>query len=262
MMIQSHLFQKGLMTRQPSLADILLGHEIQTLNTIKDISSLDEMTDSFLSSLVKDSLVDPLVIHLDRITRQLRTEHFDGSEFPFDFNVRQGRKYPKTVARISVPFSGDSQPLSFTPNECSLNFPQGEVCGKAIQFDVILWGYEDDERRVTEQVELNLGLLKEYSGNVARQINAFNEALPEKVKTAFNSKLESLTKQHSIFDRLGIMEEKQVPVASPSEQPAPKPSRERSRAVHIIQYVERQYVQQLNQTNTNIGDVNNAIQSN
>ena len=33
------------------------------------------------------------------------------------------------------------------------------------------------------------------------------------------------------------------------------------RAFQIIQYVENQYVQQLNQMNQNTGDVNNAIQT-
>ena len=111
MLIQSHLFDKGLMTGQHSLFDILCHHEQQTINRIKNIASLEDMTDSFLTSLVRDSLVEPLTIHFDRMTRKLRTEQIDGSEFPFDFSVRRGMKYPKTVARIWIPFSGDSQLL-------------------------------------------------------------------------------------------------------------------------------------------------------
>jgi hypothetical protein len=204
MLIQSHLFEKGFMSQQLSLYDILSHHEQQTINKIKKLASLDDMTDSFLTSLVKDSLVEPLVIHFDNLTRNLRTEQFDGSEFPFGFSVRRGTKYPKTVARISLPFSGDSQLLRHTPNECSGNFPQGEVRGGAIQFDIVLWGYQDDERLVKELLEDNLRLIKKYGERVAKQVMQFNEGLPEKVKTAFNVKLGELTQQHSIFDKLGI----------------------------------------------------------
>jgi hypothetical protein len=261
MLIQSHLFEKGFMSQQLSLYDILSHHEQQTINKIKKLALLDDMTDSFLTSLVKDSLVEPLVIHFDDLTRNLRTEQFGGSEFPFDFTVRRGNKYPKTVARITLPFSGDTQLLRHTPNEYCGNFPQGEVRGHTIQFDIVLWGYQDDERRVKELLEDNLRLIKKYGERVAKQVKQFNEGLPEKVNAAFNVKLGELTQQHSIFDKLGIKEEVITPLVSAGCSPVPQPKKQPSRATYIIQFVANQYVQQLNQTNNNIGDVNNAIQS-
>jgi hypothetical protein len=261
MLIQSNLFSKGFMTGQLSLSDLLNGHEREILNKIQRISTLDEMTDSFLSCLIQDSIVEPPVLHLDRMTRQFRTEQFDGSKFPFDFHVQRGKKYPRQVARISIVFSGDSQLLSYTPSQCSLNFPQGQVSGSAVQFDVILWGYLDDDRRVKEQLDQNLRLLAQYADNAAQDVKAFNEALPEKVKAAFGRKLEELTRQHSIFDNLGIKEEVVVAAAPESSTPTAKPKRGLPRGVQIIQFIEHQYVKQLNQTNSNIGDVNNAIQS-
>jgi hypothetical protein len=260
MLIRSNLFNKGFMTRQPSLSNVLEGHKRTTLNEIKNIADLNQMTDSFLARLVKDSLVEPLSLHFDRMARQLRTEQFDGSQFPFDFAVEPGRQYPKMLARISIPFSGDPKLLEYTPNEGVFNFPRGEVSGHAIQFDVILWGYQDDANRVKEEIRSNRELLELYGTNVNKQLKAFNEALPEQVKTAFAAKLDELTKQHAIFDTLGIGEES-VSVF-PTKSPAtPEPKKGRSRAVQIIEHVENLYVQQLNQTNYNIGDVNNAIQS-
>jgi hypothetical protein len=100
MVIRTHLFDTGFTTGQPSLSDVLSGHERRIISQIRGISSLDQMTEPFLSNLVKESLVEPLVLHFDRMTRQLRTENFDEAEFPFDFHVYRGKKYPKTVARI------------------------------------------------------------------------------------------------------------------------------------------------------------------
>jgi hypothetical protein len=262
MLIRSNLFNKGFMTRQPSLSDVLEGHKQGILSKIKAITDLGQMSDSFLAGLVKESLVEPLSLQFGRMARQLRTEQFDGSEFPFDFNVERGSRYPKTVARISIPFSGGRKLLEHTPNEGVFNFPRGEVSGDAIQFDVILWGYQDDANRVKEEIQRNRELLELYARNVNKQLKAFNEALPEQVKAAFTAKLDELTKQHAIFDSLGIEEQEEPAPVVPTKSPATAPPKKgRARAAQILQHVEHLYVQQLNQTNYNIGDVNNAIQA-
>lgn len=91
-------------------------------------------------------------------------------------------------------------------------------------------------------------------------MKAFNDSLPAQVKAAFSEKLEQLTKQHAVFDDLGIPEEPE-PLPSPTIPSTPPPKRGKARAVQIIQNVEQMFVQQLNQANYNAGDVNNAIQS-
>jgi hypothetical protein len=262
MLIRSNLFNKGFMTKQPSLSDVLEGHKQGILGQIKGITELSEMTDEFLAHLVKESLIAPLSLQFGRMARQLRTEQFDGADFPFDFNVERGRRYPKTVARIAIPFSGDPKLLEHTPNEGVFNFPRGEVSGHAIQFDVILWGYQDDANRIKEEIQRNRELLELYATNVNKQLKAFNEALPEQIKTAFAAKLDELTKQYAIFDGLGIEEQEEPAPVAPAKGPAAAPPKKgRARAAQILQHVEHLYVQQLNQTNYNIGDVNNAIQA-
>jgi hypothetical protein len=261
MRAESTLFSKGYLTGQPSLADVLDAHKRRVINKIRSISDLEQMTDSFLERLVKESLVETVVLHFDRISRKLRTEEFDGSVFPADFNVERGRRYPKQVARISIPFSGDPMLLDYTPEQGVFNFPQGEIYDHTIQFDVILWGHHDDASRVKEQVESNRSLLEMYATNVSKQVREFNEALPARVKAAFTAKLDELTKQHAVFDDLGIPEEPEPP-ALPSGPGHVQPKKGKARAVQIIQIIDKMYVEQLNQTNNNRGDVNNAIQSN
>lgn len=261
MRIKGDLFDRGYLTGQPSLSDVLANHERQIISRIKRIPSLDEMTDSFLSMLIKESLAEPVIIHFDRWTRQTRTEDIDGSEHPFEFvAARRGKKYPRTVVRISIPFDGDHNLLRYTPSSASGNFPVGQVIGNTIQFDITLWGYTDDERRVKEELDQNIRRLKRDSENSAKDMRAFNETIAAKVKAAFEAKLDELTKQHAIFDNLGIKEEERAPVLTTTGATAPKPKKERSR-VQITQFIETMYVKQLNQTNVNVGDVNNAIQS-
>jgi hypothetical protein len=84
--------------------------------------------------------------------------------------------------------------------------------------------------------------------------------LPAQVRGAFTAKLDELTKQHTIFDDLGIAEAPEAPIL-PSTPFTPQPKKGKARAVQIIQKIDKMFVQQLNQTNNNLGDVNNAIQS-
>jgi hypothetical protein len=259
--IRSNLFSRGHpLKAEAGLSDVLDAHKRGIINKIKSITELDQMTDSFCERLVKDSLVEPLVLHFDRITRQTRTEEIDGSFFPGDFFVERGRHYPKTVVRILIPFSGDPKLLEYSPSMAGLTFPRGVVCGNTIQVDILMWGYQDDASRVKQELDSNRTLLETCATNVSKQAKEFNESLATQIKAAFAAKLDELTKQHAIFDDLGIPEEPEPPM--PSSPVAPKPKKGKARAEQIIVNVETMLVQALNQTNNNAGDVNNAIQSN
>jgi hypothetical protein len=241
------------------------------LHKIRAISDLDQMTDAFLESLVKSSVVEPLAIHFDEMTRKLRTETLDASCLPAgsmgawrysrmgDFPLEGGNQ--KQVARLAIPFAGEENLLKFSPHPCGSTFPQGEVSGKRIQFDVILWGKPDDAQRVKDEIENNCDLIADCAAKINQQVKAFNDSLPAEVKAAFTTKLEELTKQHAVFDDLGIAEEPE-PSPSPRSPSVPPPKKKsKARAGQIIQNIETMFVQQLNQTNYNVGDVNNAIQS-
>ena len=258
------LFSKGWMTRQPSLSDVLDHHRNQMADRIRAVTDLDQLTDAFLTGLVKEALVEPLQLHFDRMTRKDRTEEMDGSQFPdpFSFNVRPGHTYKKLVSRISVPFTGDKLLLEHTPNSCTTVFPHGDVYGQSVQFDVTFWGYSDDNERVRKQIEENLRLLEMYAGNTNKQVSEFNSGLADALKPVFETKLEQLTNQLSVFDSLGIKQEEPAPSWTTTTTPAPRGRKSSSRPpAQIIQYIQSQFVEQLTQINRNTGDVTNAIQS-
>jgi hypothetical protein len=274
MLIKSNLFSKGHpLKAEPGLSSVLESHRQRILEKVRSISALDEMTDSFLKRLVEESLVEPLAIQIDRMTHKLRTEEVDGSVIPH--NLMAGRVFAgrsrltgdpwrggtkKQVSRVSIPFTGDPTLLEYAPNQCVLTFPKGEVRDHTVQFDVILRGNPDDAQRVKAEVQGNRDLLASCAANINRQVNEFNESLPAQVKAAFTAKLDELTKQYTIFDDLGIAEEPDPPAMQSSPMP-PRPQKGKARAVQIIHNIDQMFVQQLNQTNNNFGDVNNAIQS-
>lgn len=261
MFIRSNLFNRGHpLKAEPGLSDALEAHKRSIINKIKGITDLNQMTDSFCERIVKEALVEPLVLHFDRMTRQTRTEEIDASLFPADYFVEHGRRYPKTIVRILIPFSGERDLLQYSPSTAGTTFPRGEVRGDTIQFDILMWGHSDDANRVKQELESNRSQLETCATRVSEQIKQFNGALAAQIKAAFTTKLDELAKQHAIFDDLGIPEEPEPPTL-PSTAVAPKPKRGRARAEQIIVNVDTMLVQTLNQTNNNPGDVHNAIQS-
>ena len=262
MLIRSNLLNRGHpLKAEPGLSDMLDAHKREILNRIKSITDLNQMTDSFCVRLIKDSLVEPLVLYSDRMTRQTRTEEIDGSVFPGDFFVERGRRYPKTAVRILIPFSGDPKLLEYSPSSAGLTFPRGEIRDNTIQFDILMWGYQDDANRVKQELDSNRRLLETCTTDVNKQVKEFNGALAQQIKAGFTAKLDELTKQHAIFDDLGISEAPES-LAQPTSPVTPEPMKGRERAKQIIVKVETMLVQTLNQTNNNTGDVTNAIQSN
>lgn len=250
MFIKSHLFSKGHPGKaEPGLSDVLEGHKRLILGKVRSISELDQMTDSFLELLVKESLVEPLAIHFDRMTRKLRTEKIDSSVIPHnsiagrmlrsgvfeDSELLDEGGNKRQVARLSIPFAGDPALLNYAPNPCGMTSPQGDIYGNTIQFDVILWGTPDDTQRVKDDIQGNCELLSSCAASINKQVKEFNQFLPAQVKAAFTAKLDELTKQHTIFDDLGIAEEPAPPVLL-SRPAASRPKKGKARAIQIIQY--------------------------
>ena len=86
-------------------------------------------------------------------------------------------------------------------------------------------------------------MIEENANKINQQVRSFNESLPAAIKTAFQTKLDQLTKQHNIFDNLGIAEEPE-PAYVP-DGPATEPrKRGNARAGQIIQIIDKMFVQQ------------------
>lgn len=256
------------------LSMALEAHQAETLSKIQGIASLDAMTDAFLEQLVESSLVNPVGLKLDQVKHTPRIEQIPAEEFydRFRFNVRSGSSYPKTVVRYTIPFTGEGDLFKYVPDGCPLNFPRGQIRGQGIEFDVVLW-VEDEEhkQKFRKEQEANLSLIVECVNSTNSQVNGFNRRLPTVVSEAFNAKLDTLTGLHDFLNTLGSTVAKPDPITREAVPRAAPTTKKRSpREAQIIQHVQHIYIEQIekmavetfNQSNSNTGNVNNAIQSN
>lgn len=264
-LIRNHLFSDGGgWSGRPGLREILEQHQRTILDRIKRIQSLDQMTDAVVRGIVHDSLVEPPSLDFEEMTYSTRTEEIPKAIFPMEFRFfHDGGTFPKQVARISIPFKGDPACFRYAASTFGTASPNGRISGQAIEFDVIFWGYQDDEERLRRQVEQQKEGLKTYMGYAAEDVKKFNQQLPGTVEAVFSKRLDEFTKHTTFLDGLGIKAQSppssNPPIGKP-ESPAAK--KREPRPVQIIQHIQAMYVQELNQTNNNSGDVNNAIQSN
>ncbi len=75
MFIKEFLFYKyNFLRGQRSLSSILEDHKRALIGRIRDVASLDAMTDQFLAQVIEDAVVEPVVFHIDRKTKKTRQE--------------------------------------------------------------------------------------------------------------------------------------------------------------------------------------------
>jgi hypothetical protein len=263
-LIKDHLFSDGGgWSGRQGLREIMEQHQRVILDRIQRIQSLNQMTDDVIRNIVRDSLVEPPSLDIENMTYNTRTEEIAKAIFPMEFRFFDGSgTFPKQVARISIPFRGDPACFRYAASTFGTASPNGRISGRVIEFDVIFWGYQDDEERLKRQVEEQKEGLKTYMDYAAEDVRKFNQQLPGIVEAAFRKRLEEFTKHTSFLDSLGIKAESPSSAKPPIGKPESPPAKKREpRPVQIIQHIQAMYVQELNQTNNNSGDVNNAIQS-
>lgn len=252
-------FEGNPLGRGASISDVLQAHEKKILDRVERITDIEELTDEFLQGLVRDALVAPINLKANEKTCVKRTEYFAANELPcnrFD-HFSSGEKYPKTVATISLPFTGDPELFKHSPKTSTMSFPHGDVVGSSIKWDVIFWGesIEGGDAGIIKGIESNEQFIKERAEKVNEEVKAFNFTLPEKIGKIFQKKYDRLKQENATLDALGIVEEK------PDVSPYPSPKKSRQKPQQVINRFQVIITDQLNQMNYNVGDVNNAIQS-
>ena len=246
-LIRDHLFSDGGgWSGRPGLREMMEQHQRAILDRIKRIHSLDQMTDDVVRGIVRDSLVEPPSLDFENMTYNTRTEEINKAISPMEFRFFNGSEtFPKQVARISIPFRGDPACFRHAASTFGTAPPNGRISGGAIEFDVVFWGYQDDEERLKREVEQQKEGLKTYMGYAAEDVRNFNQQLPGIVEAAFRKRLEEFTKHTSILDSLGIKAESPSSANPPmSKHESPPAKKKEPRPVQIIQHIQAMYVQE------------------
>jgi hypothetical protein len=164
----------------PNLEMVLIAHERKLVDRIRSVVDIEALTDKFVTDLVSQSLVAN--VKLLPMTKKVRSERIDASGFPPHFCVISGNSYVEQVARISIPFTGDKAILEHHPNHGFMNLPMGEINGDKIEWDVVLFKYNDDGKQVAQEIKSNQTMIETLLKNGNKQVDDFNKRLPNVLK--------------------------------------------------------------------------------
>lgn len=170
-----------------------------------DLSSFFKSTQSHMTRVI-ESFFSEEEMSNERFDEIL--EEFKVKPFSLAYQEMTGTLAPaevgsnKTVARMSIPCSGNFKMLEFAPFGHS-KF-EGRLREGAIHFNVSLATIKD-EANFGEAFAVKLKQLKEITERLAGNIDQFNKTLEEQGRALFISRRVTLDRQRRLVSGLGIV---------------------------------------------------------
>ncbi|MDE2112680.1 MAG: hypothetical protein KGJ79_16180 [Alphaproteobacteria bacterium] len=162
-----------------------------------------EPVGTLASELARKFTIDVPVIADDAITvsRPREVDVRLGRNEMFMYDDYSGRSIRGTSVTYCVPYTGDKVLFFVRPSCFTLNPPRASVGDGAIEMTYS--GVSLDVSRVKAEFDSTLRSIKEYLGNQARDVAAFNTALAQRVEGYLNARKDRLKKGDELVSGLG-----------------------------------------------------------
>jgi len=170
--------------------------------------------------LVEKYRIEPLTINFEGVAASDRDEQIPAERFPYDFNVTEGKRYPKQVVTYHVPFTGNQELLRMSPSTRWQSYSQVTIRDNAICFDIINW--RNDPEEITCEYESFLKYLRSHAEYTQRDVTAYNDGLESQVTQAIRQRKDELLNKSKLLASLGVPIRKSANVPSTFAVPTPK----------------------------------------
>lgn len=176
--------------------------------------------ETYIEYLVGKYTVDNLGFDFDAIAVSDYEKDIPAQRFPFDFSVREGTSYRKSVVRWHVPFRGDPMLLRCVPSTRQLMTYEMRIEEGCLCFDLVNFRDQPDElKREADQIT---NFLKHQSQYVINQVDGFNRAVKAQAQEMFQSRRQALLKKNNTLAALGVPIRQRAGVAGTFAVPTPK----------------------------------------
>lgn len=155
-----------------------------------------------IERLVKDFTIEPIVFDESGLTMSDREEMIPAERFPNGFWVDPGKRYPKTVVRFHVPFSGERELFRCKPSTFIMRTEEVSIDNNELSFDVINWS--NDAAQVKSAMESVMKYLREQNGHVTDEVKKFNDGLKAHVTAAVAAAKDKKGKNDDFMSSLGV----------------------------------------------------------
>lgn len=156
----------------------------------------------YIEYLVDKYRIEPLTFLWDDIYITDKEVLIPAERFPFNFNVYEGKSYPKQVITYHLPFNGERDLLKYTPSSRILWSTDVSVNSDSISFDIINWS--DDAAQIKRDSDDIVSSIRKQHENVEREVRQYNERIRKDAEVAVASRKQEHLKQSNLLNCLGV----------------------------------------------------------
>ncbi len=158
--------------------------------------------EEYVQELLDEFEVERLVIRFDDMHASSREVEIEAERFPFDFDVRPGKRYKKPVVRFHLPFDGNEQLLRCIPSTrirwtIEVTLETGELV-----FEVINW--RNDPKEIQRAYEEVLRSIRTQYGHLASEVDQYNKEINKISRQILNDRRQTLQNRSDVLAALGV----------------------------------------------------------
>ena len=193
---------------------------IQSIQNEDDNYLLNVNENDYVKHKLSLAYVDPLQIHEEKIYASSSEQMIPAEQFPFSFNVREGKSYKQQVIKFHIPFSGIIDLVICRPS-CYIVWSMGiELHSEELCFEII--NFNNDTESIKQEKDANLKNIMQQLENVNSEIKQYNIGLESEIKKAFNITKKKILSNNDVLASLGIPIKKADNVSSTFAIPTPQ----------------------------------------
>lgn len=155
----------------------------------------------YIKYLLSRYQIEPLVLHQDQVYVTTREQMIRGERFPQDFYGAAATS-SKQVITYHLPFSGETRLLHLAPSSGLVWSMNVEMQNNEILFDIVNW--RGDPQEIKREADGNLRNMAQQAVNVAREVEAYNSALEQRITEQVRARKQELLKQSNLLEQLGV----------------------------------------------------------
>ena len=191
------------------------------VNNISEQQFLISSDEEVVEHIISGHTVKPVVLQEDAMTMNQSETQVDVSndhrrvlrpDHSGPFHI------PGTRVDVNIPFDGEEWIFSYRPDRWSTFFPRAEVNRGYIRISISL-PHDVETERFKESYESELRLIKQYVEQSYKQVESYNQSLPQLIRQAISSRRERLGKHAKIAELLDI------PLSAKAGAPSIRPVR-------------------------------------
>jgi hypothetical protein len=167
--------------------------------------------DQYAEYLTQKYSIDRIEFHWDNAYLTEYEGSIPAEEFPSEFNVFGGKKYPKQVVVFHIPISGEQNLLNYRPTSWLMWSADVSTKTNEISFEIVNW--RDNAEEIQEKYQSFKNNTTRHAETINKDVAEFNAGLLDHANTVISKR----KKEH--LGRLNTLEAIGVPIKKSGNTP-------------------------------------------